>query len=122
MGFAPKMVQHGKPTHYTWFEHFNRTDRTEDVDHQVFESLQNARALIADGLHRYHHNPRNESLGCMPPVEYRTKQLPNCCFCMAQEIEVVSDVLLHAWSSLEATTCILTSVLIVYWRQHQVRI
>ncbi|HCE30279.1 MULTISPECIES: integrase core domain-containing protein [Comamonadaceae] len=34
----------------------------------------------ADWLHRYNHHRPHESLGRVPPVEYRIKQFPNLYF------------------------------------------
>jgi putative transposase len=52
-------------------ERFNQAYRTEILDRYVFDSLQEVRDMTADWLHRYNYQPPRESLGSVPPVEYR---------------------------------------------------
>lgn len=63
-----------------YVERFNKTYRTEVLDCYVFASLHEVRQMTDDWLHRYNHHRSYESLGCIPPVEYRLKQFPNLYF------------------------------------------
>ncbi len=79
-GIAMQHIQPGKPTQNAYVERFNKTYRTEVLDCYVFESLQEVRDMTVDWLHRYNHQRPHESLGRIPPVEYRVKLFPNLYF------------------------------------------
>lgn len=63
-----------------YVERFNKTYRTEFLGCYVFELLQEVRDITVDWLRRYNHQRPYETLGQIPPVEYRVKLLPNLYF------------------------------------------
>ena len=73
-------IQPGKPTQKAYVERFNRTYRTDVLACCAFDSLQEVRDMTDDWLHRYNHLRPHESLGRIPPVEYRVKLFPNLYF------------------------------------------
>ena len=79
-GIALNHIQPGSPTQNAYVERFNKTYRTEVLDCYVFESLQEVRQMTEDWLHRYNRHRPHESLGRIPPVEYRLKQVPDLYF------------------------------------------
>lgn len=66
-------IQPGKPDQNAIVERFNRSYRREVLDAHIFESLDDAREITEDWLHRYNQIRPHDSLGSLPPARYREK-------------------------------------------------
>ncbi|MBV6862665.1 integrase core domain-containing protein, partial [Xanthomonas euvesicatoria] len=68
-------IQPGKPTQNAYIEGFNRTFRTEVLDHFVFTTLEKVRHMAEDWRHRYNHQRPYRTLGSLPPIRFAMAQL-----------------------------------------------
>lgn len=59
-------------------------------DCDIFDSLQEVRDLTTDWLHPYNDHRPHESLGRLPPIEYRVKPFSNPYFKLAHETVLAS--------------------------------
>ncbi|HID01399.1 MAG TPA: IS3 family transposase [Piscirickettsiaceae bacterium] len=74
-GITLEFIKPGKPTQNGFVERFNRTYRQEVLDSYIFETLDQVRAFTAKWLREYNEQRPHESLGDVPPVEYRRMNL-----------------------------------------------
>jgi putative transposase len=74
-GITLEFIKPGKPTQNSFVERFNRTYRQEVLDSYIFETLDQVRAFTAEWLREYNEERPHESLGDVPPVEYRRMNL-----------------------------------------------
>jgi len=74
-GITLEFIKPGKPTQNSFVERFNRTYRQEVLDSYIFETLDQVRAFTAEWLREYNEQRPHESLGDVPPVEYRRMNL-----------------------------------------------
>ncbi len=70
-------IQPGKPTRNAYIERFNRTFRTEILDHYVFTSLPEVRRMTEDWRHGYNHHRPHRALAGLSPVAFAQAQSPS---------------------------------------------
>jgi transposase InsO family protein len=63
-------IHPGKPDQDAFIERFNRTYRDEMLDADLFDSLEQARAIIDTCLETYNTERPHESLGQVPPLTF----------------------------------------------------
>ncbi len=69
-----RFIQPGEPDQNAYIERFNRTCLEEVLSADLFDSLDEVRAITAEWLERYNEIRPHEALGSLPPARYR-KQL-----------------------------------------------
>ena len=69
-------IQPGKPDQNAYIERFNRTYRTEVLNANVFESLEELQALTDTWLRVYNEERPHDSLGRVPPLTFLPRPQP----------------------------------------------
>ena len=72
-GIALWYIQPGKPDQNAFIERYNRTDRTEVWNADVFESLEQVREISAEWLQSYNEERPHDALAGLPPAMYRAR-------------------------------------------------
>jgi len=70
-GVVLEFSQPGKPTQNGFVERFNQTYRNEVLNAYVFTRLSEVREITESWLIEYKEERPHESLGNLPPVEYK---------------------------------------------------
>lgn len=70
-GIELMYIQPGKPNQNAYIERFNRSYRTEVLNPYLFVTLRQVRDLSAAWLISYNEERPHDSLGRIPPAEFR---------------------------------------------------
>ena len=71
-------IQPGKPMQNGYVERFNGLYRKGVLGAYAFNSLEEVREITAQWIYNYNHERPHESLGNIPPVQYRQKAEEQC--------------------------------------------
>ena len=72
-GMAIRYIQPGKPNQNAYIERFNRTFREEVLDQHLFTRLDDVREAAYWWMLEYNEERPHDSLGDLPPAEYRQR-------------------------------------------------
>ena len=70
-GIELRFIQPGKPNQNAFIERFNRSYRTEVLDHWIFDTLEQVREITHSWLRSYNEERPHDALGNLPPALYR---------------------------------------------------
>ncbi|MFD2454598.1 integrase core domain-containing protein [Ideonella paludis] len=69
-GIALNYIEPGEPNQNAYIERFNRTFRTEVLDANLFNSIEQVQAIADNWLTQYNEYRPHDALGGVPPKQY----------------------------------------------------
>lgn len=74
-GIKQQFTQPGKPMQNGYIERFNRSFRTDILDAYLFNNLTQVNILAEQWMEEYNNERPHESLGQLPPLQYKKRKL-----------------------------------------------
>ena len=72
-GIELRYIQPGESDQRAFIEHYNGTDRTEVLNANVFESVDQVREITAEWLQSYNEERPQDASAGLPPATYRAR-------------------------------------------------